>query len=817
VCDKFIGLEIEGYVIIDFIGSGAIGRMYKAFNEAIEDYRAIKLIPQKSLRNGWENEIIKVTKLKQQENIVKYHTHSSSPIHIDGTDYTYIVWDYIDSDDLKDMIKLNMVSITMIIDIVRCCLRVLHACSVANIIHADLHSGNILIQREDDMNIDETYRKIWITDFSYITQDSMKDILYDFDALNRLIQESLNSLSYNRLNGEHKRVYRFLRHDFLRDLLERNPVIGEHVCNAKKLLELFETKLARLKDTSGNKITNISDFLAAEHLGDDFDEWKVLFVPKFIAFDELISRNISVLTGLRGCGKTMLFRRLSAYFNIKLGNPALQGSDSFIGIYLNARSLSEAFPWLPDDKKEDARTQVIHHFNLRWSLEILIWLREVSATELFDLTFLNRFFKVYFPNYFNIGSNSQSISYLAELIDTEIQKSRLQSNYKNEAWPLSSYDFLEVFVKLIKENVPNTNDKPFYFFFDDYSTPMVKESTQLILNPVIFRRSPEVIFKVSTESVESFLPIGLNGKTLEENADYSLIDCGLKALTKGQKYIEDILSSILKPRLDRHPTLRGRNPTLLKLLGHTRMNNEKLALAIREGKGGNLYQGKRVFCNVWSSDIREMIDILATMISAEDESNIKLDNGPLITDKIQNQVFVGAGGQFMNLLSAATDPTIKIPEADKERLYAKHLIEIVKCFQEVASFEMKTKTSKNLDKYPIKKARRIEITNVDKELPYELVPYYRGLIRYGIFIRDNRGKSVRGKVVPCLILKGSLIPYFKITFSKRDSVSMNWDEFMDFLRDPEAFTSYWKSKPLKKNDISKNVTSDQLRMYEDVE
>jgi|GEM_PF-2780242 len=156
----------------------------------------------------------------------------------------------------------------------------------------------------------------------------------------------------------------------------------------------------------------------------------------------------------------------------------------------------------------------------------------------------------------------------------------------------------------------------------------------------------------------------------------------------------------------------------------------------------------------------------------------------------------------MALLGAATNPDSHNHDMDRERQYGGHLVEIVKSFQEIASYEMKTKTSKNQKRDPIKKARRIEITNADKsDLPEAVKSFYKGLIRYGIFIRDYRGKSVRGKVVPRLVLRGLLIPYFKITFSKRDSISMSWDEFIDFLRNPSDFSKRWKEK----NNIGKKT------------
>lgn len=802
--DIFLGEEILGYRVEEYKGGGAIGKIYRAYNPSLEDSRAIKFIPvgEETLRDGWENEIIKVNKLKYQDNVVKYHTHKT--VEIKSEKYLYIMWDYIENDSLSDLIKNQKLTINILIDVIECCLRVMHACSVVGIVHADLHGGNILIQKESNLNIDTTYRKIWITDFGYLTQYSKKDYLDDYDGLNRIIQESLRSISYNFLNGEKKKIYSYLKNEFSRYLIEKNPVMGVYVRNAKELLKIFQLKINNINEAKKITSTGVGDFLAAEHLGDYFEEWKALFVPKFIGIEEIISRNISVLTGLRGCGKTMLFKRLSSYFNCKLGSSNIPGSDSFYGFYLNARNIPEAFPWLPNDKEDIAREQVINHFNLSWCLEILQWIREINKNNKYDLTFLNRFFKRFYPEYFSSGSNSQSIYYLSEMIETKISSSRLQSCYKKSSWPLAHYDFLETFVKEIKENILETEKMPFYFFLDDYSLPMVKESMQLILNPIIFRRSANVIFKVSTESVESFIPIGLNRKALEENSDYTLVDCGGMTLTKNHSYIKDILSSILKPRIERHPTLKGRNLDLDSLLGKTHFDNEGLAKIIKEGKGANLYQGATIFCDIWSSDVREMINILAEMISKEDEEHLSKNDFPIISDRVQNDVYMEIGGQFMGLLAAATNPELNNYDVDRKHTYADHLVAIVKAFQEIASHEMKTKTSKNQDKAPIKKARKIEITNVDKELPDSVRAFYKGLIRYGIFIRDYRGKSVRGKVVPRLVLRGLLIPYFKITFSKRDNISMSWDDFIKFLLDPVDFSKRWKGNEIPQIPVNLN-------------
>ena len=80
--------------------------------------------------------------------------------------------------------------------------------------------------------------------------------------------------------------------------------------------------------------------------------------------------------------------------------------------------------------------------------------------------------------------------------------------------------------------------------------------------------------------------------------------------------------------------------------------------------------------------------------------------------------------------------------------------------------------------------------------------FYKGMIRYGLFIRDVRGKSVRGKIAPRLVLRSLLIPYFTLSFSKRDSISMGKDDFIRFISCPDSFqlkssTAYC--------DIDKNI------------
>jgi len=64
---------------------------------------------------------------------------------------------------------------------------------------------------------------------------------------------------------------------------------------------------------------------------------------------------------------------------------------------------------------------------------------------------------------------------------------------------------------------------------------------------------------------------------------------------------------------------------------------------------------------------------------------------------------------------------------------------------------------------------------------------YRDLIRYGLFIRDSRGKSVRGTFVPRLFLRRLLLPYGALALSRRDSVPLTCEQFRSLLLKPDVF------------------------------
>ncbi len=806
--DPFIGLKLEGYVIKRQCGLGKIasGVYYAKRDGAIPDERAIKFMPTKTLRRGWQNEISKVTKLGLTDRVVPYI--KDGKITISGQKYTWIAWKFIKGKSLKELAATLQVTVPLVCDVVEQILSVLHGCSKIGIQHGDLHSGNILIEDSNEIYINPEEQRIWVTDFGYLTNSMGKDILDDYHGLVGIINECLGAIDFHALNGQDKLTFSAIKRKVLRDLQESDATQGDFVRNPRKLLERFQIIRLQEKTPDGQELKRVGDYLAAEHIGERYDEWKSLFVPSFVGSDQLLGRNICVLTGLRGCGKTMLFRRLTALFDFHLGASGVPGAESFTGFYFNARSLAEAFPWLPADKEADARDQVINYFHVSLILEILEWLSFLYQGKKKPPIWLAAFFKRFYEDELIVTeSNELIIRHLKSFFAQELEKCRLKSGYIVARWRLARLDFLDQFTKEIEKNIESTTGKPFYFFIDDYSSPLVTEATQRILNSVLFRRSARTIFKIATESIESIELEGLHNKSLEQEDDFVLIDSGTETIQRSKIVNRKTIADILQPRIERDSRLAKRNLTLVDILGNTPYNNIELAEQLRsdpdKDKKNVKYHGLQVFCDLWSSNVREIISIFADMITTETPERITAPppGESLISISLQNKNFRNAGSKYRSLLIAATDPTKKLSEiAATDRSYGEHLQKIADAFHQIAAYDLQNKTSKNVANIRPKQARRIEIADVSQDLPSELLPYYRGMIRYGLFIRDWRGKSARGKAVPRLYLRSILIPFYTLSFSKRDAITMEWPEFCEFLRNPREFAVGWPSlKPPKSN------------------
>jgi hypothetical protein len=820
--ENYLGLQIEGFTLTEKIGKGKIGFVFKAVKKNPDIIHACKIVPEGKLKAGWERELEKVLKLRGVENVVQYHSHGLG-YDKNSRPFTWIFWNYIDGYNLKEYIEKQPwpLDLPFIEEIAKVILKVLYSCNYENIQHGDLHAGNILISKPDPRKFDSK-PEIWVSDFGYGGSHNKMTPKDDFKHLFSIILSLLHRINVSALNAIDRIVHQKMESFFNKRFLENDPTQGDFVGNFKVLIEEFlrirveaenEAQLA----VKGEQLTEPGDYLSAETLGFRVEEWRNLFVPEFLAAQDLLSKNISILTGARGCGKTMAFRRLTAYMDKIIGEPSgVPGSDQFIGFYLNCRDLIEAFPWIPPNINPSVASQITHYFHLAWLREIFktISVHTSSSTQ-FD--WLDSYFKKLYGSYYQtLPKGANILSHVMSFI--EVEKERCRSTdfgRKDESikkWQLARHDFLDELHMLLKENLPWANEKPFYFFLDDYTIPIIPRNVQRTLNPIVFKRRSSLFFKVSTESAISFERIGLRGKPLELHQDFEMIDLATESLYQDFNDKMELIERIFRPRIERHEILKNKNLTLKNILGRLPVSSNKLAWDIRNSANSSPkkkinYYGVEAFVGMWASDIRIMIQMFVDMLR---ENQTKFKNGELIvSEKIQDKVYRSAGGEFLAYTASVPNPSFlekRQISLQKNTSFGTQLKDIVEAFINVSKYELtQGELVSNQEQRNPKQAFRLEI--IDKfDLDSEVQDFYDGLVRWHIFLQDWRGKSVRGMITPRLFLNRVLIPHSQLTFSSHDNIHINNHELMRLLKEPKSFLEYWKKKKgKKKHDIQQGL------------
>jgi len=622
-------------------------------------------------------------------------------------------------------------------------------------------------------------------------------------------------------------------HEKLRDfarkrILEVDSTQGRFVANPGVLLEEL-ARLGRSADfesaaaSKGSAPQEPGDYLSAEALGYRRDEWKNMFVPEFLAAQELLSRNITVLTGARGCGKTMVFRRLTAFMDEVVGSPSgVPGSDQFVGFYVNCRDLAEAFPWLPLRLTVPAQQQLIHYFHLDWLSEILKTLAVYASDDPTSFRWLDDFMSaVYGQRYRRLPLAMDTLPHVRAFVESEKERCRVCRLGKLAGlseWPLARIDFLDILQSELQSHVTWINNRPLYFFLDDYTIPILPPTVQKVLNAIVFRRRDKIFFKISTEASNSFERMGLRDKPLELNQDFELLDLATESIHQDLMAKTALLDKIFRPRIDRHPALKGKGLGLQDLFGATTLTNNEMARRMRDsassvGAKRIPYHGERAFVGMWASDIRMMIQIFVDILR---EANGTIQAGQFPIDPtVQDKWFRTKGGEFLEFTGSLTNPSLwrKRPSSTKPgEKYGTQLRNIAEAFIAVSRWELtRGPEVSNEGRMNPKQAFRLEI--VDKfDLPFDVEDYFSGLVRWHIFLQDWRGKSVRGMITPRLYLNRVLIPFANLTFSSHDSISMTNEALASLLRDPKDFAEHWRRTRNKVHNSTGQLFGDQQQV-----
>ncbi len=807
-----IGKEIPvgeaNYRLTEHRGSGKRGHVFRAETEDGRQ-RALKFIPEDKLCTGWEQEVRKAYQLEGQPNTVRF-----SHMSCHGS-YLVLVFDFVGGESLRHLISSGTLSVGYIELILYNLLFFHKDCLGLGVSHGDLHPGNIIVRPPSAPSLGPPLPvEVMITDFGIGHTGAVLSPKDDLTQIGLIALQMLQSVKRESLDHMDRRVYDELcRGPFRKSLQELSPLErGQAEGVVDRLMADLKEIRSRLWAPEHSAVSpRFGDYLAGEQLGERLGEWEALFVGNFPGYDDIVSRNITVLTGARGCGKTMGVRRLSALRALQIG-PADDGAaKSFVGFYLNMNDISDAFLFDRDTRMTEnlaKRTiQFLHLSLLSEIVRVAAVAREKQADNraggsyergthwLFNYVLGQLGESRLYPG---VDLDMREITSLLERAKDEVRRSR---NPPARMAGLAENDWIKRFVPKLQSTMPWVGDKPVYFFLDDYSLPRVNEQIQRVLNSVIFQRADRFFFKISTESPSTFCRQDYTGKSLEEPDDFELTDLGSTTIYLADEDRERFLDEVFRKRFQRDGRFRDKD--LADVLGEFEKSWAELAREIRHAKpsasgesgpaeasGKALYYGRKVFLNMWSGDTRNMVRIALNLISQlPDEQAAILP----VKRAAQDSVFRRTGGEFLHLLEACTRTSQEGAQDLPEFIasWGKHLAKIAHAFKDIALHELRTRGGGRTGRPEPKQAFRIEIVDkmdlsgIEKEI-------YEDLVRYGVFLRDVRGKSIRGAIVPRLYFRRLLIPFCTLTFSKVDNIALKVADLKEMLLYPEQFAMRWK-------------------------
>lgn len=866
-CRSLTGATVGKYTLVAFVGAGKIGYVYRAQHRDFPpgSERAVKLIFDQ-LDIGWEVELRKVMKLELVDGVVHLHDLGAEMMTGQGISHLaqYTVWDFIaPGEDLgKYLLRVESIKTSFLLAVVERVLHVLHACEKQGVHrHGDLHSGNILIGDPSSAKLDDTLEPrapIYVSDFGYGTTGAAKMPKDDYKGLAQIINEMIMRVGYGTATATDRQILQAMQCDLGKLLNE--PDSTEHRLPLDLLRVLNEIKqhaqarerrpftggaagggdiasAARLESSS------VGQFQVSEMIGDRWDWWQRLFVPTVPARSKILALDIpTVVTGPRGCGKTMLFRRLSERLVVECGAVAeFVTRGRFVALYVNANDFADAFAHFPERPTPEDEARLTCYANLCVLADLLV-VQSARAGRLGEratdalLALVQRWFVVPDAHLTLVEGEDRLERYraLLEQIKWTFPARRVNGEFPGYV-ELSQHRWLPRFVQQARECCPWIADRAVLLFIDDYSIPRVSTAMQRVLNRLFLQRSPDFLAKVATEASSTFVSEDSSGKHLQDGDDYQLVDMGEESLFLPDSERLTFLNEVFSRRLAIDPRMPKDSNSLHALLGRMPLSKTEFARRLRElphiqpvkerpkVDGGSQrrgrsrervsYFGENVFTDLWSGDTRTMIQLITDVVDQASEATPRTTTTKQITfpvkAEVQDRVFRNRGGEWLNS-HTRNEPTD--PKRTKEEItrlqqvkpnyrlcgeYGDHLKAVVEAFVAAAKDLLLGPT------YTIREGRttrevprmafRVEIIDEFRieGLAREI---YRDLVRYGIFMRDSRGKSVRGTFVPRLYLRRLLLPFCALALSKRDSVQLTCEGFTELLLAPDAFKASFTAR-----------------------
>lgn len=771
--------------------------VWKGIDEYNSDV-AIKItIYEDYIERSYLEEVTKACKLRNYP--VFAHFYDADLIRISNQKFICFIEEWVDGWTLKKYLNENIIAPSFMVSYIRELCEGLNILKELNLQHDDLHLSNVMIAKPKIGSLSKEFTVKIIDTGSLKDYDTIsKKEKDDHRWFTEHTVEIWNSIQKNKNLSLMDKRFQKLSKLLIDSMLEEDRSVA--LFEPSRIIDQFEiaqTKSQYTLKQVEKKLEDPFNYISAEHITSD----KLLvdlFAESCPWMKEIVGPNPVILTGPRGCGKSMLFRRISLKALLYKSLDDLKKS-TIVGFYISCsadlrnRLISLANRVLAIRFQKE----IIHYFNLLLCREIIQTLLFVKQKEdIKSIISLRRIqekeIHTFIMNKLGIKEERrlrlQGVSplvHLIEIIEFEMNYCYEQM-VKGYNLPMTTtISFVTDLTKFLKKKFKYFNDRTITFLLDDYSIHRIPESIQYILNPIIWDRQATHIFKLSTEKYGAAsifdLPNNVHSSaTADITREFREIDAGQYYIDLSDKGLQKINMAFAKELLDHRLKLAGYSKSSEFLIGDSNYKEGSLGKELRArskhpGRKDDQYHGLKTISEICSGDVSALLEIYYRIFK---EGKVSKKTQKSIPKHIQHSAIESVSRNFLNRIKNYSP-------------FGEKMDKIVINFGTLSRKILRDgKLQKSGKKFIPCETTRIEVDQIQDRITEDWSEdqekLMKELVRRSIFIEmePGRGRQSLGPTIRWQ-LRRIYCPAFGTSLTKNAAIIWNMSDFKFFLTNPE--------------------------------